>query len=360
MVWAGLLVGLVILTLGGELLVRSASKLALSLGITPLVVGLTVVAFGTSSPELLVSVSSAVQGSSDIALGNVVGSNLFNILFILGASALIAPLAVHHQLLRLDVPVMIGVAALMLVLSLDGIIGRVDGAMLFVLLIAYVVGLVWLSKRSLNEKSDVDEGSGPGWLERILSSRAGQFGGIGVGLGFLAFGADLFVDAAVQLARDFGVSELVIGLTIVAAGTSLPEVATSIIAALRGQRDIAIGNVVGSNIFNILCVMGVTALVQPVTVSAAALTFDIPAMVAVSIACFPLFYVGMELDRWRGALFLSYYVAYTAYLVLDSSGHTAAPIVSHILILWISPLVAITVSWLALKQYRNGSSPSSA
>lgn len=360
MVWAGLLLGLVILTLGGELLVRSASKLALSLGITPLVVGLTVVAFGTSSPELLVSVSSAVQGSSDIALGNVVGSNLCNILLILGASALIAPLAVNQQLLRLDVPVMIGVAVLMLLLSLDASIGRSDGFILVLLLLVYVGGLVWLSKRTPTEEFTSDDDSGPAIIEKLLSSRKGQVGGIAVGLGLLALGADLFVDGAVQLAREFGVSELVIGLTIVAVGTSLPEIATSIIAALRGQRDIAIGNVVGSNIFNILCVMGVTALVQPVTVSAAALTFDIPAMVAVSIACFPLFYVGMELDRWRGALFLSYYVAYTAYLVLDSSGHAAAPIVSHILILWISPLVAITVSWLALKQYRNGSLPSSA
>jgi cation:H+ antiporter len=246
----------------------------------------------------------------------------------------------------------------MLLLSLDASIGRSDGAILVILLFSYVGGLVWLSRRTPIEQSASEEESGPAIIERLIASRKGQAGGIAVGLGLLALGADLFVDGAVQLAREFGVSELVIGLTIVAVGTSLPEIATSIIAALRGQRDIAIGNVVGSNIFNILCVMGFTSLVQPITVSAAALTFDIPAMVAVSIACFPLFYVGMELDRWRGALFLGYYVAYTVYLVLDYTGHSAAPIVSHILILWISPLVALTISWLAFKQYKKGSSPS--
>ncbi len=353
MVWFLLLVGLILLTIGGELLVRAASRLAISFGIAPLVVGLTVVAFGTSSPELLVSVSSALKGSSDIALGNVVGSNMCNILLILGVSALIAPLIVHQQLLRLDIPVMIGVSGLSLLVSLDGVVSRVDGVLLVVLLIAYVAFLVRTARNEKDSRLAAENEGASGFVDRLLRSRGGQVAGLVAGLGVLTGGAEVFVGAAIELARLFGMSELVIGLTVVAVGTSLPEIVTSVIATIRGERDIAIGNVVGSNIFNILSVLGITSIVSPIAVSGAALTFDLPAMIAVSFACFPLFYVGMKIDRWKGALFLGYYLIYVTYLVLDSSGHSSAPIVSEVMLLGISPIVGVTILALAYREFRS-------
>jgi cation:H+ antiporter len=282
--------GLVLLVVGAELLVRGASRLAASFGVSPLVVGLTVVAFGTSAPELAVSIGSAVAGDADIAVGNVVGSNIANVLLILGLSAVIIPLIVKSQLVRFDVPIMIGASILLVVLALDGLLGRADGALMFALVITYVIVLIRKSRR---ETAEVLAEFGAEYSEESPSVPV-NLGLVVVGLGMLVLGSDLLVSAAVAVAERLGVSELVIGLTLVAIGTSMPEIATSIMAAIRGERDIAVGNVVGSNIFNILTVLGLTSLVAPdgVAVAQSALDFDLPFMVAVSIACLPIFLTG--------------------------------------------------------------------
>ena len=350
--------GLVALILGAELLVRGASRLALSLGITPLVVGLTVVAFGTSAPELAVSVQSAWAGQVDIALGNVVGSNIFNVLFILGLSALITPLMVHQQVIRQEVPIMIGVSLLLWALALDGGINRWEGLLLTALVVGYTVLLIRQSRRETAavqaevdaEYTEAFDGPpkevGAHWGVQVLLILAG--------LALLVLGAGWLVEAAVAFARHLGVSELVIGLTIVAAGTSLPEVATSVMAALRGERDIAVGNVVGSNIFNILSVLGISASVAPsaLDVAPSIPVLDLPVMVAVAVACLPVFFTGNRIDRWEGGLFLGLYAAYTLYLILHASGHDALQGYSAVMGGFVLPLVAVTLLTLAWRQWQ--------
>jgi cation:H+ antiporter len=342
--------GLILLTLGAELLVRGASKLAAIFGVPSLVIGLTVVAFGTSAPELAVSVSSAWNGQSDIALGNVVGSNIFNVLFILGLSAIITPLAVNRQLIRRDVPIMIAVSTLLLLLALDGSISRIDGLILFLGILLYT----WVSIRSgrgtqnANPGSQSSEQAKPYTRATLLTYLALTLGG----LALLVLGADLFVKGAVECARWLGLSELVIGLTIVAAGTSLPEVATSVVAALKKERDIAIGNVVGSNIFNILAVLGAAALVRPVAIAPAALSFDIPVMLAVVAACLPVFYTGLSIARWEGVLFLFYYAAYTTYLVMNAAQHAALPVYSELMLAFVIPITAVTLLVSSAREWK--------
>jgi cation:H+ antiporter len=318
--------GLVALVAGAEALVRGASKLALAFGISPLVVGLTVVAFGTSSPEVAVALGAVIDGKVDLALGNVVGSNIFNVLFILGVSALVTPLLVAQQLIRQEVPMMIGISLLLFVLALDGGIGRVDGLVLVTILVAYTVFLIRQSRRAnqgLRDEavSEVTRMTTGGWDDNLVA----QLGLVAGGLGMLVLGADWFVEGAIRIARSLGISELVIGLTIVAAGTSMPEVATSLLAAARGERDIAVGNVVGSNIFNILGCLGISAVVAPsgLTVAESMMAFDIPAMIAVAIACLPIFFSGNTISRWEGWVFLGYYLAYTAYWRSSSIGSSA-------------------------------------
>jgi cation:H+ antiporter len=337
-------VGGVLLIGGAELLVRGASRLAIAAGISPLVVGLTVVAFGTSSPELAVTVSSTFAGESDVALGNVVGSNIFNVLLILGLAALVAPLVVAQQLVRLDVPIMIGASALVLVLSLDGLIGRLDGAILFAGIVSYTVFLIRQSRRETAAvRGEYEEAFGG--EERKHSATAINVLFVAVGLGLLVLGSRWFVQAAITTATALGVSELVIGLTIVAAGTSLPEVATSVLATIRGERDIAVGNVVGSNIFNLLAVLGLGSLVAPVgiPVSSGALSFDIPIMIAVAVATLPIFFTGYTIARWEGAVFLGYYVAYTVYLLLESSNHHLVGEFGAAMTWFVLPLTALTL-----------------
>jgi len=352
MIW--FILGLAALVLGAELLVRGASKLALSFGISPLVVGLTVVAFGTSAPEMAVSVQSAWAGQVDIALGNVVGSNIFNVLFILGLSALIVPLVVHQQIIRQEVPVMIGASLLLWAMAADGGISRWEGLLLSSLVVAYTFIIIRQSRRetaAVKSEDDVAcEGGANGWdahwgVQILL---------ILAGLALLVLGANWLVEAAVSFAKQLGVSELVIGLTIVAAGTSLPEVATSILAAIRGERDIAVGNVVGSNIFNILAVLGISASVAPgdLTVAPAMLAFDMPVMVAVAVACLPVFFSGSAISRWEGILFLALYVAYTLYLILYATGHDALQGYSAVMGSFVLPLLAVTLVVLAVRYWR--------
>ena len=353
---AYLIAGLVLLVGGAEIFVRGASRIAALAGISPLVIGLTIVAFGTSSPEVAVSVQSSMAGAADLALGNVIGSNICNVLLILGISASIAPLVVNQQLVRLDVPVMVGVSFLVLILGLDGAIGRPEGILLFAGAIAYTTFLVVQSRRETKAIEAEYEAEFGADVAHTASSWAANIGLIVAGLALLIVGSRWLVTSAVSIAQLLGVSELVIGLTVVAIGTSLPEVATSVIATVRGERDIAVGNVVGSNIFNILLVLGTAGIVSPdgIPFSSAALFFDVPVMIAVAVACLPIFFTGHCIDRWEGVLFLCYYLAYTGYLVLDSAEHEALPIYSGIMAAFVLPLTALTLGVITYRAWRGG------
>ena len=335
--------GLVVLVVGADVMVRGASRLAVSFGVSPLVVGLTVVAFGTSAPEMAVSVGSALAGSPDLAIGNVVGSNIANVLLILGISALITPLLVDEQIIRQEIPIMIGASALLVVMALDGNIGLVESIVLFVLVIIYTVFLVVQSRRASKAVQDEFETGIPtSTWDRHWAVQVGLIVG---GLVMLVVGADWLVDSAVAFARAFGVSDLVIGLTVVAVGTSMPEIATSIVAAMRGQRDIAVGNVVGSNVFNILAVLGAAGIASGVglPVSEAARNFDLWVMLAVAFACLPIMITGREIARWEGGVFLAYYAAYTAWLVLQAQQHASVPAFSGIMLGYVMPITVITI-----------------
>ena len=365
--------GLVLLVVGADTLVAGASRIAARLGISSLVIGLTVVAFGTSAPELAVSVTGALNGQADLALGNVVGSNIFNVLFILGIAALVAPLVVQPQLMRLDVPIMIAVSGVCWLMALDGSIGRVEGVALATGIVVYTTLLIRMARRQgaaaaatvaaaataaasasvAAAVSIVDNVAPPpaqGLRDRLLV----QIAMIAAGLVMLVLGSQWLVAGAISLAKGFGVSELVISLTIVAAGTSLPELATSVLAAYRGERDIAVGNVVGSNIFNLLCVLGLASVIAPagIAVAPAALAFDIPVMTFVALACLPLFVTGGIVSRWEGAVFLAYYIAYTVYLVLAAQHHDALAGYGMAMRWGVLPITALTVLALLARDLR--------
>lgn len=343
--------GLAGLVFGASLLVRGASRLALSFGLSPLVVGLTIVALGTSAPEIAVSTGAALSGQTGLAIGNVVGSNIFNVLFILGLSALVTPLVVNVQLIRQEVPIMIGASLLLLVLALDGRIGTSDSALLLALLLGYVVFLVRQSRAQTAADTEVysTRFEQPGGWDRRLPA---QLALIAAGLLLLVLGSQWLVQAAVDFARAMGVSDLVIGLTIIAAGTSMPEVATSVVAALKGERDIAVGNVVGSNIFNLLGCLGLAGLASGsagLPVAAAALNFDLWVMLAVALTCLPVFISGREIARWEGALFLGYYLAYVSYLVLAAQHHALLQRFSGVMLSFVVPLTLVTLVVVMLR-----------
>ncbi len=351
---AGLFVlGLAALVVGANLLVRGASRLALSFGLSPLVVGLTVVALGTSAPEMAVSVGAALRGQTDIALGNVVGSNICNVLLILGVSALITPLVVNVQLIRQEVPIMIGVSLLLFVLVLDERLGVIDGALLVVLMVTYTVFLIVQSRGETQAANDE-------FAQEVRQAEAGAWDAkwpaqallILAGLAALVFGSQWLVNAAVAFAKAMGVSDIVIGLTVVAVGTSMPEIAASITAALKGERDIAVGNVVGSNVFNILACLGLSSLAaggSGLVVPPSVLSFDIWVMLAVALACLPVFMRG-EIARWEGGLFLAYYIAYLAYLILAAKEHDALPAFSAVMLGFVIPITVITLVVVTLRR----------
>ncbi|HPU84910.1 MAG TPA: calcium/sodium antiporter [Candidatus Latescibacteria bacterium] len=346
--------GLISLAVGARFLVDGSSRLASALGISPLVVGLTVVAFGTSAPELAVSVHAAWAGQPDIAIGNAVGSNIINVLLILGASALITPLVVSQQLVRMDTPLMIGACVLVYVFSADGVLSRLNGIFLFACIVAYTVFAIRVSKR---ESSGVEQeyareygeakGTGPRTWALTLTA-------ILAGLGLLVLGSRFLVEGASEIARAYGLSELVIGLTIVAGGTSLPEIAASIAASARREPDIAVGNVVGSNLFNMLAVLGLSSVFSPagVPVSRAAVAFDIPVMIGVCVACLPIFFTGYRIARWEGALLLAYWLAYTAYTVFDARGHEASSQLTVVMMEFVIPITLITLATITVRHMR--------
>lgn len=350
-----LILGLALLVAGAELLVRRASRLGLAIGISPLVIGLTIVAFGTSSPEMAVSVRAALTNHPDIVIGTNVGSTVFNILFILGICALVEPLIISQQLVWYEVPIMIGAHFLLLVMSLDGKITRLNALILLLCLICYTVYAIVKGRREskpLTEEYQEAFSVSKNGLNTLTIGKQCEL--IVLGLIFCVFGASWLLDSAVILARALGVSELVIGMTIVAAGTSLPEVATSVVATIRGQRDIAVGNVVGSNIFNILGIVGVAGLIAPngLAVAPSVLRFDLPVAITTCVACLPVFFTGHKISRWEGGLFLGYYAAYTSYLIMAAKDHDSLPMFSMIMMWFVIPLTLLTA---AIVIYRRNS-----
>lgn len=314
MLEAALLIGagLVLLVAGGEGLVRGATTLAAAARLSPAVIGLTVVAAGTSMPELVVSLRSALAGSPDIALGNVVGSNIFNIGAILGLAALLSPLVVHGTSVRREWPVMFLAGCVAHLFARDGAIDRLEGGLFVGSLVAFVAYSVTMVRREL-PKSEVKA-----FAEAAPAPAAGWRWGLGLsllGAATLAGGAELFVRGAVQIAELAGLSERVIGLTVVAAGTSLPELAASVTAARRGHDDIAVANVVGSNIFNVLGILGVTAVVHPITVNANVVATDMWWMFAFGLVLLPMMYTRGQVSRAEGGVLLAAYIAYTALLL---------------------------------------------
>jgi cation:H+ antiporter len=318
MIWLELLGGLVLLVAGAELLVRGSVGIARRLGVSSLLIGLTLVGFGTSSPELVASVTAAIKGSPGIAVGNVVGSNICNVFLILGLSALFAPLAITRAAFLRDGPVLIAVTGALIGVCLLGDLPRWVGLAFVGLLIAYIV---WCYR------TEKQEGSAAAHVHEDEAATVPPFGGslaVGIaaslaGLLLLVVGAYLLVAGAIELARNFGISETIIGLTVIAVGTSLPELATSVVAAARGQSDVAFGNVVGSNIYNILGILGITALVQPIPVPMEIVAFDIWVMLASSLLLVMFAMTGWRINRWEGAIFVGVYGLYIAFLACSAA-----------------------------------------
>lgn len=354
--------GLVALTIGAELLVRGASRLAALARISPLVIGLTVVAFGTSAPELTVSTISAFKGESEIALGNVVGSNIFNVLFILGISALIVPLSVQTQLLRFDVPLLIGVSIFTWILGFDGRIGTIDGAILVAGLTAYTIWSIRASRResaaAQAEFAREYNSGATGAAREPTHSLSVSLLLTAAGLGLLVAGSNWFVEGAIEVATLLGMSDLVIGLTIVAGGTSLPEVFTSIVAAIKGERDIAVGNVIGSNLFNLLCVLGMSGFASGImgyggiSIPDSALRFDLIVMTAAAIACLPIFFTGHVISRWEGGLLLAYQIIYTTLLVVAETAQPTLNTLEYAVLVFAVPLTVVILIVDVYRQMR--------
>ncbi len=350
--------GLIGLIGGAELLVRGGVAIARRTGLSPVVIGLTVVSFGTSAPELAVSLGAATRGEGDLAVGNVIGSNIANILLVLGIAALVGGgLSVARRLTRIDIPIMIAASALFLVLSLNGQLGRVDGFILFGSLVVYLVWMIRNARRG--DGSPVAEVLAAGVDTEISVPRSvmADIGLLVVGLAALTIGANLLVSAATDVATRFGISQLVIGLTVVAIGTSLPEIATSTIAAFRGQRELAVGNAIGSNIFNLLAVLGLTSIVSPLPLNVldAAISIDIPIMIATAVATLPLFATGYALSRFEGAVFVTYYSAYLIWLILDASGAAIRDNFATAMVWFVAPLTALTIGVIAVRDWRRRS-----
>lgn len=298
-----LIAGFILLIAGAEYLVRGSVAVAKAFGMSQLLIGLTILAFGTSAPELGISVLSAFKGEVDLALGNVVGSNIINLLFVMGLAGIIIDLEIHGKLLKRDIPIMIAAAALLFLFCIDLYLERWEGSAMFGLLLVYLA-YSYRSERQVHLKDSQEKPTPLRWQDG-LNLMGGAIG--------LALGCHFFVKGASLLALKLGIPSIVVGLTVVALGTSLPELVTTVVAAFRGQRDMAVGNVVGSNIFNVLTVMGITAAVSPQTINVpkSILAFDFPFMLLISFACFPLLLLGYRFTRSDGILFVSLYVIYT-------------------------------------------------
>lgn len=350
------LAGVALLVVGADLLVRGSSRLALAVGLTPLVVGLTVVSFGTSAPELAVSLQAAAAGTTEMAFGNVVGSNICNVLLILGLAALAAPLEIAPAVLRRDLPFLLGLSLLTALLALDGRFGALDGLLLLACGVAHAVVSVRQERRAPREEPD--EPGGSTRRGRLAVNVLSVLGG----LALLVAGAHLLVGAAVSFARALGVSELVVGLTIVAVGTSLPEIAASVLASLRGARDIAVGNVVGSNVLNLAVVLALTAIVAPkgVVVPRESLEGDLPVMLGVAFLCVPVFLNGRRVTRGEGLLLVLLYALYTTWLALKAQESPHLERLEAVVLFVVFPVLAVAVfvwSAKAARRWRQGPPP---
>jgi len=307
-----LLLGLATLILGGEFLVRGAVGVAQKFRLSSLVIGMTVVSFGTSAPELIVSVKAALGGNPEIALGNVIGSNIANIALVLGITVLIFPLPVDRNSKIIDWPMMFLASVLFYLFALNGDLSRIEGIILFAILIAFVVFLIWNSRRKSNKLLEDEEVIIPTPMQFLRSLLFLLIGLVG-----LYFGAEWLLSGAIDIARHLGMEERVIGITIIAFGTSVPELVTSGVAAYRKETDISIGNLIGSNIFNIMGVIGVTAIVKPIEVGANTLNIDMIWMLAIAAALLPMMLIGKKINRFKGFLLIGTYVAYIALLMLS-------------------------------------------
>ncbi len=308
--WLFLTIGLIFLYYGAEFLIKGAVSCATIIGITPLAIGLTVVAFGTSAPELTVSLSAVLAGSGDISAGNVIGSNIFNIAFILGLTALICPIKIKWQIIRFDVPVMIAVSIIGTVFIWNGYLSRIEGGLLFAGVIAYTY---WTFRASSREQAEIQKEAKEKILPQNNYSMPVSIILVVVGLMMLVGGSKLFVSGATHLARLWYISEAIIGLTIVSIGTSLPELATSVVAAIRKESDIAVGNVIGSSIFNILAILGTTALVHPYSMPGIKPS-DLIMMLTVAIISLPFMWTKFTLNRVEGGILLAIYAGYMTFL----------------------------------------------
>lgn len=343
-----LVIGVGLLIGGAHWLVEGAAALAHRLGVSALIVGLTVVAFGTSAPELAVSVQAALDGQAGVSVGNVVGSNIFNVLCILGVCGLILPLVVSADLIRNDLPVMLAVSGLVWWLAADGSLSRPEAALLLTCLLAYLVSLYWRSRRLPAEAEALAVLSLPAQLGRIV-----------LGLVLLVLGARFTVEGAVAIATALGVSQVIIGLTLVAAATSLPELVTSLVAARRGHADMAVGNVVGSNIFNLLAVLGLAGLVsvEPIAVAGQLLRLDIPLMTVVALVCLPVFFTGRRIDRGEAAWMLASFLAYLCCLVLEALQHPFAAHLEMAATLLLLPVGLLLIAQSIQQAQNSGHSP---
>ncbi|MFK7768090.1 MAG: calcium/sodium antiporter [Mariniblastus sp.] len=338
--------GLATLLVGGELLLRGATKIAAFFGMSNLMIGLTIVSLGTSAPEAAICIDAALSGNAEIALGNIIGSNIANVLLILGLTAVIIPIVVHRKIIQREIPIMIACSLLFLLVVLDGELSRIDG---MILLTGMITFFVWQFLSSMEEPDLNQENQEPESADPDANSESGSgfiFSIIFIllGMGMLWFGAGWLVQGATSLASSFGVSELVIGLTVVAIGSSAPEIVTSLMAAKRGFPEMAIGNVVGSNIANLLLVGGTTAVISKnIVVPAPAMEFDIPFMIVASLACLPILATGHKISRWEGALFLCCFILFTVFLFFRAEVTVVFPKWSMFVWPVATPLILATV-----------------
>ncbi len=349
--------GLVALIAGAELFLKAVDHFGLKWGVSPLIMGLTVVAFATGAPELAISIKAAMSGSADLVLGNIIGSNIANILLILGITALIAPLNITRRVIKVDVPIVIAASVTVYILALDGELGTIDGVILMAGLVGYSYFMFLQIKKDADEQAGVEEvfeyETSPDQLAKGAFFYIKNIGFLLIGLTLIVAGSSWMVESAVTIATILGMSELVIGLTIVSIGTSLPEIATSLSAARKGKADIAVANVMGSNLYNMLLTLGLTLIIAPnvLAVSADAIKLDLPFMVAVSIACIPIFIAGFNLTRRDGALFLVYYSTYLSYLVLNAINSSFVPVIQNTMFYVILPGTIIYMIWRII-EYR--------
>lgn len=314
----------------------------------PLIIGLSLVAFGSTAPQLTVSLQAAYQGAPDVAVGSVIGSNIFNVLVILGLAALIIPLRVSRQLVRLDIPLMIAASGLVYLLASNGLLGRFEGVVLLLGLLGYLL-MLWHQSRHYARTypaPSVQSAGGRFWAGVALQTL--------LGFGLLSLAGHLLLEASVEVATDLGLSERIIGLTVVAVCTSLPELAAALIAALRGEREIAVGTVIGSNLFNLLAVLGLTAVVapEPLSISPNALAFDLPVMLGVAALCLPVFYSGYRITRAEGVVFLCLYLAYGLHVVTFTTGLPLAGRLERLMLFYVLPVLGFALLYTTLRAWR--------